>query len=145
VVKGGLSLGDQGTARPSRRGGKAAERFKRKSKALTGRSHHLEAAVVTQVNRGIRGTGRDCATAVGTCLGQCNERDRGLRRRIRGMKYKRRWQTDYRRLQSRHSRHRSVVRCREVSVRARDGEDTAATPGALAWGPPGVRKTPAGN
>jgi RNA-directed DNA polymerase len=78
-------LGYQVTARTIRRGGKAEERFKMKIKECTRRSHHLDAEVVTRINRGIRGTVRSCATAFSTCLGQFHELDRWIRMRIRCM------------------------------------------------------------
>jgi hypothetical protein len=78
-------LGDAVSARTIRMGGKAEERFKMKIKALTRRRHHLDAEVVMQVNRVIRGTVRYFATAFTTCLGQFNELDRWIRMRIRCM------------------------------------------------------------
>ena len=69
-------------------------------------------------NRVIRGTVRYFATAFTTCLGQFNELDRWIRRRIRGMKYKRMWKTDNRRLKSRHISRMGFVLCREVYVGA---------------------------
>jgi RNA-directed DNA polymerase len=112
-------LGYAVSARTIRMGGKAEERFKMKIKALTRRSHNLDAEVVRQVNRVIRGTVRYFATAFTTCLGQFNELDRWIRMRIRCMKYKRIWKTDNRRLKRRHIRRRGFGLCREVYVRAR--------------------------
>ena len=137
-------LGDAVSARTIRRGGKAEERVKRKMKAFTRRSHTLDAEVVMQVNRVIRGTVRSFATAFTTCLGQCNALDRWIRRRIRCMQYTRIGKTDNRRVQRRHMQRRGVVLCREVYVSAREGEHTDSSQGALSWGPPGVRKTHAG-
>jgi group II intron reverse transcriptase/maturase len=76
-------LGDHVTARTIRMGGKAEERFKMKIKERTRRSHNLDAAVVMKVNRVIRGTVRYFTAAFTTCLGQFNELDRWIRRRIR--------------------------------------------------------------
>lgn len=112
-------LGYHVTARTIRMGGKAEERFKMKIKALTRRSHNLDAEVVRQVNRVIRGTVRYFATAFTTCVGQFNELDRWIRMRIRCMKYKRIWKTDNRRLKSRHIQRRGFVLCREVYRSAR--------------------------
>lgn len=107
-------LGYQVTARTIRMGGKAEERCKTKIKALTRRSHHLDAAVVLKVNRVIRGTVRYFAPEFTTCLGQLNELDRWIRRRIRCRKYKRIWKSDNRRLKSRHIAHMGCMTCREV-------------------------------
>jgi RNA-directed DNA polymerase len=112
-------LGYAVSARTIRMGGKAEERFKMKIKALTRRSHTLEAEVVMQVNRVIRGTVRYFATAFTTCLGQFNELDRWIRMRIRCMKYKRIWKTDNRRLKRRHIQRMGFVLCREVYLSAR--------------------------
>jgi RNA-directed DNA polymerase len=112
-------LGYAVSARTIRMGGKAEARFKTKIKALTRRSHNLDAEVVMHVNRVIRGTVRYFATAFTTCLGQFNELDRWIRMRIRCMQYKRIWKTDNRRLKSRHIRRMGFVLCREVYVCAR--------------------------
>jgi RNA-directed DNA polymerase len=112
-------LGYHVTARTIRMGGKAEERFKMKIKAITRRSHNLDAEVVTKVNRVIRGTVRYFATAFSTCLGQFNGLDRWIRMRIRCMKYKRIWKTDNRRLKSRHISRMGFVLCREVYGGAR--------------------------
>ena len=112
-------LGYAVSARTIRMGGKAEERFKMKSKALTRRSHNLDAEVIMKVNRVIRGTVRYFATAFTTCLGQFNELDRWIRMRIRCMKYKRIWKTDNRRLKSRHIRRMGFVLCREIYLSAR--------------------------
>jgi RNA-directed DNA polymerase len=112
-------LGYHVTARTIRMGGKAEERFKTKIKALTKRSHNLDAEVVMKVNRVIRGTVRYFATAFTTCLGQFNELDRWIRMRIRCMKYKRIWKTDNRRLKRRHIQRMGFVTCREVYLSAR--------------------------
>jgi group II intron reverse transcriptase/maturase len=107
-------LGYYVSARTIRMGEKAEERFKMKIKALTKRRHNLDAEVVMQVNRVIRGTVRYFATAFTTCLGQFNELDRWIRMRIRCMKYKRIWKTDNRRLKRRHIQRMGFVLCREV-------------------------------
>jgi hypothetical protein len=117
-------LGYAVAARTIRLGGKAEERFKRKIKAFTRRSHNLDAQGVMQVNRVIRGTVRSFATAFSTCLGQCNALDRWSRRRIRCMQYTRMWKTDNRRVKRRHMQRRGVVLCREVYLSAREGEHT---------------------
>jgi hypothetical protein len=137
-------LGDHVPARPLRLGGKAAERFTRKSKELTRRSHNLEADVVTKVNRGVRGTVRSFATACSTGLGQCNALARWIRMRLRCMTYKRIWKTDNRRVKSRHRSRMGCVRCREVYVGTKEGEETNSSSGAISSGSPGGRKTHAG-
>ncbi|MGI9293955.1 MAG: group II intron maturase-specific domain-containing protein [Pseudomonadales bacterium] len=100
-------------------GGKAEERFKAKIRALTIRSHNLDAEVVIKANRVIRGTVRYFAGAFATCLGQFNKLDRWIRRRIRSIKYKRIWQTDNRRLRNRSIYRMGFVSYREVYLHAR--------------------------
>jgi hypothetical protein len=90
------------------------------------------------VNRVIRGTVRYVATAFTTCLGQFNELDRWLRRRIRCRKDKRSGKTDPRRVKGRPIERRGCVACREVYVSTREGEQTNSSQGALSGGPPGA-------
>jgi hypothetical protein len=103
-----------------------------------------EGAVVRQVNRVIRGTVRSLATAFTTGVGQCNALDRWIRRRLRWMTEKRLGQTANRRVQRRPIQRRGFGLCREVDLRAREGEHTDSSQGALAWGPPAVKTTHAG-
>jgi RNA-directed DNA polymerase len=142
--QGGECLGSHVTARPIRMGGKAEERCKMQSQERPTRRHHLDAAGVTPVNRGVRGTGRSFATAVRTGLGQFHGLDRWIRMRIRGMQEQRIWKTANRRVKSRHSSRMGVVLCREVDGGAREGEETDSSQEAMSLGSPGVRKTPAG-
>ncbi|MBY0525242.1 MAG: hypothetical protein K2R98_17680 [Gemmataceae bacterium] len=68
---------------------KSVEKFKTKIRELTPRSHNLDAGVIAQLNRVIRGTANDFATpfsAVGDCF---RGLDRWRRMRLRCMKYKR--------------------------------------------------------
>ncbi len=102
-----------------RMGGKAEERFKDKIRMATKRSHNLDAKVVTGVNRVIRGTVRYFGAIFATCLGQFNELDRWIRKRIRCMKYKRIWMTDNSRLLNRFIRRLGFVTCREIYLSAR--------------------------
>jgi hypothetical protein len=62
-------LGYAVSARTIRMGGKAEERFKMKIKALTKHSHNLDAEVIMQVNRVIRGTVRRQLTYKGKLTG----------------------------------------------------------------------------
>jgi group II intron reverse transcriptase/maturase len=102
-----------------RMGEKAEGRFKDKIRELTRRHHNLDAGVFERVNRVVRGTvnyfGRP---SFSTCLGQFNELDRWLRRRIRSMKYKRIWKTDNRRMQNRYIRRLGLLTCREAYLAA---------------------------
>ena len=102
-----------------RMGEKAERRFKDKIRALTRRSHNLDQGVIERVNRVVRGTVNYFGKPLfSTCLGQFNELDRWLRRRIRSMKYKRIWKTDNWRLKNRYIQRIGVLTCREAYLSA---------------------------
>ena len=101
-----------------RMGDKAEERFKGKIKVITRRSHNLEANVVVDLNRVIRGTVRYFCAWFTTGLGRFNELDRFIRRRIRCMRYKRIWMTDNSRFLNRHIANRGFTTCRDVYLSA---------------------------
>ncbi len=100
-----------------RMGSKAEDRFKDKIRKLTIRNRNLDASVVAALNRVISGTVRYFGASFATCLGQFNELDRWIRRRIRSMKYKRIWKTDNRRLKNKHIYRMGLVTCREIYLR----------------------------
>jgi group II intron reverse transcriptase/maturase len=97
-----------------RMGSKAEERFKDKIRKLTIRNRNLDASVVVAVNRVISGTVRYFGADFATCLGQFNELDRWIRRRIRSMKYNRIWKTDNRRMKNRYIYRMGFVTCRQI-------------------------------
>jgi len=100
-----------------RMGSKAEERFKDKIRKLTIRNRNLDASVVLAVNRVISGTVRYFGAAFATCLGQFNELDRWIRRRIRSMKYKRIWKTDNRRFKNKYIYRMGFVTCRKIYLK----------------------------
>ena len=97
-----------------RMGNKAEDRFKDKIRKLTIRNRNLDANVVVAVNRVISGTVRYFGASFATCLGQFNEPDRWIRKRIHSMKYKRIRKTDNRRLKNKHIYRMGFVTCREI-------------------------------
>lgn len=97
-----------------RMGDKAEDRFKDKVREITKRHHNLNQDVVIKLNRIIRGTVNYFGANFATCLGQFNELDKWIRKRIRCMKYKRIWMTDNRRLKNKHIRKMGFLTCREV-------------------------------
>lgn len=77
---------------------KSVEKFKTKVRELTPRHHNLDAQVIVQLNRVIRGTANYFATTfadVGDCF---RGLDRWIRMRLRCMKYKRKSRRDNARL-----------------------------------------------
>lgn len=73
---------------------KSVEKFKTKVRELTPRSHNLDARVILELNRVIRGTANYFATTfsdVGDCF---RGLDRWIRMRLRCMKYKRKSRAD---------------------------------------------------
>jgi len=67
---------------------KASENFKLKVRQLTRRSCNLDAHVILQLNRVIRGTVNYFATGFSTVRTQFRELDKWIRRRLRCMQYK---------------------------------------------------------
>ena len=99
-------------------GEKAEERFKDKIKAITCRSHNLDAKVVLDLNRVIRGTVRYFSAPFTTGLGRFNALDQFIRRRIRCMRYKRTWKTDNSRFLNKHIWNSGFISCRDIYLRA---------------------------
>ena len=80
---------------------KAVEKFKTKIRDVTPRHHNLDQAVITQLNRVIRGTANYFATAFSRCGDLFRSLDRWIRMRLRCMKFKRKRRTDNGRLRLR--------------------------------------------
>lgn len=95
---------------------KAEQLFKMKLRAATVRSHNLDGNVVEHVNRIIRGTVNYFFTSFSSNLGQFNELDRWIRKRIRCMKFKRVWMTDNKRFKKRQIRRMGFITCRELCL-----------------------------
>lgn len=117
--KGFNFLGFYLSAFTIRMGDKAEGRFKHKVRDITQRSHNLDQQVVTKLNQVIRGTVNYFGANFATCLGQFNELDRWIRRRIRSMKYQRIWMTDNTRLKNKHISRMGFLSCRELYLGAR--------------------------
>ena len=72
-----------------------------------------------KVNRVVRGTVNYFGKPpFSPCLGQFNNLDRWLRRRIRSTKYKRIWKTDNRRMKNRYIQRLGLLTCREAYLAA---------------------------
>jgi group II intron reverse transcriptase/maturase len=101
-----------------RMGDKAEVRFKNKIRDITSRSHNLDAKIVVDLNRVIRGTVRYFSASFTTGLRRFNALDQFIRRRIRCMRYKRIWMTDNQRFLNKHICNRGFLTCREVYLSA---------------------------
>ncbi len=80
---------------------KAVEKFKTKIRDVTPRHHNLDQAVITKLNRVIRGTANFFATTFSCCGDLFRSLDRWIRMRLRCMKFKRKRRTDNGRLRLR--------------------------------------------
>jgi group II intron reverse transcriptase/maturase len=83
---------------------KSVENFKTKVRRITRRSLNLDAEMIEQLNRVIRGTANYFATPWSACGNAYRSLDRWIRMRLRCMKFKRKSQVDNVRLRLKHFR-----------------------------------------
>lgn len=95
---------------------KAEERFKNKVREITKRSHNLDKTVIDRLNKVIRGTVNYFSIPCSTNLNQFMEFDRFNRKRIRCMKYKRKWKTDNWRLKIKHIKRMGLLSCYDLCL-----------------------------
>ena len=88
---------------------KSVEKFKDKIRELTPRHHNLNAEVVKNINRVVRGTANYFDTAFSHCRNLFRTLDRWIRMRIRCMKFKRKRITDNWRVRVKHLRRRGLL------------------------------------
>jgi len=81
---------------------KSVENFKTKVRRITRRSHNLDAEMIEQLNRVIRGTANYFATPWSHCGNAYRSLDRWIRMRLRCMKFDRKSQVDNVRLRLKH-------------------------------------------
>jgi len=81
---------------------KSVENFKTKVRRITQRSHNLDAEVIVQLNRVIRGTANYFAKPWSHCGDLYRRLDRWIRMRLRCMKFKRKSQRDNTRFRLKH-------------------------------------------
>jgi RNA-directed DNA polymerase len=93
---------------------KSVENFKTKVRGITRRSHNLDAEVIVQLNRVIRGTANYFATPWSYCGNAYRRLDRWIRMRLRCMKLKRKSAKDNFRLRLRHFRHMGLLSLRDL-------------------------------
>ena len=88
---------------------KSVENFKTKVRRITRRSHNLDAEMIEQLNRVIRGTANYFATPWSHCGDRYRSLDRWIRMRLRCMKFKRKSQVDNVRIRLKHFRHMGLL------------------------------------
>jgi group II intron reverse transcriptase/maturase len=88
---------------------KSVENFKAKVRRITRRSHNLDAEMIVQLNRVIRGTANYFATPWSHCGDAYRSLDRWIRMRLRCMKVKRKSQVDNVRIRLKHFRHMGLL------------------------------------
>lgn len=93
---------------------KSVENFKTKVRKITQRSHNLDAEMIVQLNRVIRGTGNYFATPWSNCSDAYRSLDRWIRMRLRCMKYKRKSRVDNVRLRLKHFKRMGLLSLSDV-------------------------------
>jgi len=88
---------------------KSVENFKTKVRRITQRSHNLDAEMIEQLNRVIRGTANYFATPWSHCGDMYRSLDRWIRMRLRCMKFKRKSQVDNVRIRLKHFRNMGLL------------------------------------
>jgi group II intron reverse transcriptase/maturase len=88
---------------------KSVENFKTKVRRITRRSHNLDAEMIEQLNRVIRGTANYFATPWSHCGDAYRSLDRWIRMRLRCMKFKRKSQVDNVRIRLKHFRNLGLL------------------------------------
>ena len=88
---------------------KSVENFKTKVRRITRRSHNLDAEMIEQLNRVIRGTANYFATPWSHCGDMYRSLDRWIRMRLRCMKFKRKSKVDNVRIRLKHFRRMGLL------------------------------------
>ncbi len=110
-------LGFEMSSRSRRMREKSKRKFQEKARALTVRSHNLDATVIVKLNQVIRGAAHYFATWWFTGRHVLSKLDAWIRRRIRRMKYKRFRHTDNRRMRCKQMARLGLMSLESFSVR----------------------------
>jgi RNA-directed DNA polymerase len=100
--KGFAFLGFELSSYSVRMRAKSVEKFKDKVRQITTRSHNLDATMIVELNRVIRGTANYFARPWSACGDMYRTLDRWIRMRLRSMKFKRKSDMDNFRLRLKH-------------------------------------------
>ena len=106
--------------RTTRMRAKSEEKFKMKIKAITKRSHNLNAEVIIKLNRVIRGTVNYFAPSFATVIAQFRRLDGWIRKRIRCMKYKRISRADNKRMKIKHIHRLGLLSCWQLCLAVKE-------------------------
>jgi group II intron reverse transcriptase/maturase len=120
VVDGFEFLGFYISSQTVRMRRKSEKKFKAKIRALTTRSFNLDAVVIEDLNRVIRGTVNYFHPWFATNLTQFKDLDKWIRKRLRCMKFKRIWHTDNRRMKNKHFRRLGLLSCGDLCLAAKE-------------------------
>lgn len=96
---------------------KSVEKFKDKVRQITARHHNLDSDLIAELNRVIRGTANYFARPWSACGDMYRTLDRWIRMRLRGMKFKRKWDTDNYRLRLKHFKRMGLLTLQELIPR----------------------------
>jgi group II intron reverse transcriptase/maturase len=99
---------------------KSKEKFERAIEDLTMRKDNLSSEVIISLNRIIRGTVNYFSKTYTNTICYFSQIDKWIRMRIRCMKYKRKWDTDNRRLKVKHIENLGLISCREMCLIAKE-------------------------
>ena len=88
---------------------KSKEKFKDKIRAITTRSHNLDAEMIEKLNHVIRGTANYFARPRSSCGNMYRALDRWIRMRLRCMNSKRKSMVDNRRVRLKHFEHMGLL------------------------------------
>ena len=108
---------------------KSVENFKTKVRRITRRSHNLDAEMIVQLNRVIRGTANYFATPWSHCGDAYRSLDRWIRMRLRCMKFKRKSQVDNVRIRLKHFRRMGLLSLTDLRVACVAGSSGSPTGG----------------
>lgn len=98
---------------------KSVEKFEKSIEDLTTRSKNLDDNVIKELNQLIRGTVNYFSTKFSSVLYYFTKIDRWIRMRVRSQKYKRKWDTDNRRLKNKHIDNFGLLSCRKQCLIAK--------------------------
>ena len=104
---------------------KSVENFKTKVRRITRRSHNLDAELIVNLNRVIRGTANYFATPWSHCGDAYRSLDRWIRMRLRCMKFKRKSQVDNVRIRLKHFRNMGLLSLSDLRTACVAGEFSA--------------------
>ena len=123
---------------------KSVENFKTKVRRITRRKHNLDADMMVQLNRVIRGTANYFATPWSHCGDMYRSLDRWIRMRLRCMKFKRKSQMDNVQIRLKHFRHMGLLSLSDLRASCVARSISVPLVGAISTGPPGAGNPHAG-